>query len=116
MTYPQMEEDFLSYLGDRYCADDWKDARDALFSADDLNDDATPLANLQALYAKHITPQSSSPSDIAGPSEVSPRVVATPIRTPRHSSAYTHKSRHRSRRLPRARVSEIYSLGVCSVY
>ncbi|KAG1777244.1 hypothetical protein EV702DRAFT_1197572 [Suillus placidus] len=96
MTYPQMEEEFLSYLGDRYCAEDWKDARDALFSADDLNDDATPLANLQALYAKHVTPQSSSPSDIAGPSEDSPAVV-TPVRTPGHLSAYTRKSRSRRR-------------------
>ncbi|KAG1770610.1 hypothetical protein EV702DRAFT_1049328 [Suillus placidus] len=96
MTYPQMEEEFLSYLGDRYCAEDWKDARDALFSADDLNDDATPLANLQALYAKHVTPQSSLPSDIAGPSEDSPAVV-TPVRTPGHSSAYTRKSRSHRR-------------------
>ncbi|KIK33997.1 hypothetical protein CY34DRAFT_18019 [Suillus luteus UH-Slu-Lm8-n1] len=63
MTYPQMEEEFISYLGDRYCADDWKDAHDTLFSADDLNDDATPLMNLQALYAKHV-PQASSLSNI----------------------------------------------------
>ncbi|KAG1776272.1 hypothetical protein EV702DRAFT_1198293 [Suillus placidus] len=92
MTYPQMEEEFLSYLGDRYCAEDWKDARDTLFSADDLNDDTTPLANLQALYTKHVTPQSSSPLDIAGPLEDSPAVV-TPVRTPGHLSAYTRKSR-----------------------
>ncbi|KAG2097503.1 uncharacterized protein F5147DRAFT_777951 [Suillus discolor] len=72
MTYPQMEEDFISYLGDRYCADDWKDARDALFSADDLNDNATPLANLQVLYMKHV-PQASL-SNMAGPPEDS-RVI-----------------------------------------
>ncbi|KAG0691716.1 hypothetical protein DFH29DRAFT_883868 [Suillus ampliporus] len=29
MTYPQMDEAFSSYLGDRYVADDWKDARNA---------------------------------------------------------------------------------------
>ncbi|KAG1823890.1 uncharacterized protein BJ212DRAFT_1296412 [Suillus subaureus] len=100
MTYPQMEEEFLSDLGDRYCADDWKDARDTLFSADNLNDVATPLANLQALYAKHITPQSSSPSNVANPPEDSP-LVATPARTPGCLSAYTCKSHHRPHQQPR---------------
>ncbi|KAG1899231.1 uncharacterized protein F5891DRAFT_1190035 [Suillus fuscotomentosus] len=96
MTYPQMEEEFSSYLGDRYCADDWKDARAALFSADDLNDDATPLANLRALYAKHVVPRSSSPSDIVSSLEDS-SLVAIATRVTGHLSAHTHKSRHRSR-------------------
>jgi hypothetical protein len=100
MTYPQMEEEFSSYLSDRYCVDDWKDARDALFSADNLNDHATPLANLQALYAKYIAHQSSSPSDIADPPEYSPS-VATPARTPGRSSAYIRKSRHQSHQQPK---------------
>ncbi|KAG1830940.1 hypothetical protein DFJ58DRAFT_848376 [Suillus subalutaceus] len=34
MTYPKMEEVFLSYLGDRYTEGEWKEARDALFSSD----------------------------------------------------------------------------------
>ncbi|KAG1889783.1 uncharacterized protein F5891DRAFT_1198371 [Suillus fuscotomentosus] len=33
-TYPQTEEAFVSYLGDRYSAEDWKDALAALFSGD----------------------------------------------------------------------------------
>ncbi|KAG1739739.1 hypothetical protein EDB19DRAFT_1828733 [Suillus lakei] len=106
MTYPQMEEEFLSYLSDRYCADDWKDTRDALFSADDLNDDATPLANLQALYAKHCVPVAPLLSDTAGPLENSPS-VATAAKTPGRSSAYTHKSCHRSRQRPREEEEDL---------
>ncbi|KAG1759388.1 hypothetical protein EDD22DRAFT_849256 [Suillus occidentalis] len=98
MTYPQMEEEFISYLGDRYCADDWKDARDALFSADDLNDDATPLMNLQALYAKHV-PQASSLSNAGGQQEDSPVVSASRARG---RLSDTHKSR-RSRQQPRSK-------------
>ncbi|KIK36454.1 hypothetical protein CY34DRAFT_109516, partial [Suillus luteus UH-Slu-Lm8-n1] len=59
MTYPQLEEEFSSYLGDRYVFDDWKDARDALFSGD--GDDSIALANLRALKASHIPLLSSSP-------------------------------------------------------
>jgi hypothetical protein len=106
MTYPQMEEEFISYLGDRYCADDWKDARDALFSADDLNDDATPLMNLQALYAKHV-PQASSLSNAGGQQEDSPVVSASRARG---RLSDTRKSR-RSRQQPR--VCKIYSFGEC---
>jgi hypothetical protein len=58
MTYPQMEESFSSYLGDRYVADGWKDARDALFSGD--GDDSIALANLCALKARHMPLPSSS--------------------------------------------------------
>ncbi|KAG2737355.1 hypothetical protein P692DRAFT_20883658 [Suillus brevipes Sb2] len=58
MTYPQMEESFSSYLGDRYVADDWKDARDVLFSGD--GNDSISLANLCALKARHMPLPSSS--------------------------------------------------------
>ncbi|KAG1738150.1 uncharacterized protein EDB91DRAFT_1082901 [Suillus paluster] len=80
MTYPQMEEKFISYLGDRYCVNDWKDAQDTLFSADDLNDNVTPLVNLQALYAKHVLPQVSLLSNMASPLEDS-LIVASALRT-----------------------------------
>jgi hypothetical protein len=108
MTYPQMEEEFISYLGDRYCADDWKDARDALFSADDLNDDATPLMNLQALYAKHVT-QGSSLSNMARGSQPENSSIVSASRA-RGRLSDTRKSR-RSRRQPR--VSEICGFGDC---
>ncbi|KAG2063715.1 hypothetical protein BDR04DRAFT_1163363 [Suillus decipiens] len=57
ITYPQTEDAFLSYLGDQYTPDDWKDARAALFSGD--GDDALALSNLHALMAANI-PQGSS--------------------------------------------------------
>jgi hypothetical protein len=56
-TYPQTEEAFVSYLGDRYSAEDWKDALAALFSGD--GDDGIALANLRALKAIYI-PQVST--------------------------------------------------------
>ncbi|KAG1762160.1 hypothetical protein EV702DRAFT_1052638 [Suillus placidus] len=59
MTYPQLEEEFSSYLGDRYIFNDWKDARDALFSSD--GNDSIALANLRALKTSHIPLLSSSP-------------------------------------------------------
>jgi hypothetical protein len=52
MTYADMEEALLSYLGDRYRADDWKDARAALFSGD--GDDSIALTNLLTLKATHV--------------------------------------------------------------
>ncbi|KAG1820994.1 uncharacterized protein BJ212DRAFT_1478095 [Suillus subaureus] len=58
MTYPQMEETFSSYLGDQYVADDWKDARNALFSGN--GDDSIALTNLYALKARHMPLPSSS--------------------------------------------------------
>ncbi|KAG1728744.1 uncharacterized protein EDB91DRAFT_1085985 [Suillus paluster] len=45
MTYSQMEEAFLSYLGNQYSEDDWKESRDALFSGD--SDDNVILENLR---------------------------------------------------------------------
>jgi hypothetical protein len=67
-----MEEAFSSYLGDRYCSEDWKDARDALFSGD--GDDSIALANLLALRATHVL-QSSGPSEISGSQEKLPTVT-----------------------------------------
>jgi hypothetical protein len=61
MMYPQMEDALLSYLGDQYSADDWKESRDALFSGD--GDDKLALANLRAVKAKHIHPALSAPKD-----------------------------------------------------
>ncbi|KAG1875896.1 hypothetical protein C8R48DRAFT_768751 [Suillus tomentosus] len=58
MTYPQMEEAFSAYLGNQYIANDWKDARDALFSGDGC--DSIALTNLRALRARHILLLSSS--------------------------------------------------------
>lgn len=107
MTYPQMEEDFISYLGDRYCMDDWKDARDALFSAEDLNDNATPLANLQVLYTKHV-PQASLLNRV-GPPEDSWVIVSAPRTLGRLSD--TRKSHPSRQSRQRPKVSENCSFG-----
>ncbi|KAG1741377.1 hypothetical protein EDD22DRAFT_851700 [Suillus occidentalis] len=82
MTYPQMEEAFSSYLSDQYIADDWKDARDALFSAD--GDDSIALANIHALKARHMPLPSSS-------SRMNSRLLSTPSRT--DSSNHIKQSR-----------------------
>ncbi|KAG2052326.1 hypothetical protein BDR06DRAFT_973112 [Suillus hirtellus] len=58
MMYPQMEEAFSAYLGNRYIMSDWKDARDALFSGDGC--DSIALTNLHTLRARHILLLSSS--------------------------------------------------------
>jgi hypothetical protein len=76
MTYPDtMEEALLLYLGDRYFPDDWKNARDALFSGD--GDNSIALANLLALRANHVlqTVQSSGSSEISGPQKKLPTVT-----------------------------------------
>ncbi|KAG1781412.1 hypothetical protein EV702DRAFT_1041938 [Suillus placidus] len=57
-----MEAAFASYLGNRYDTDDWKEARDALFSGD--GDDCLALANLLALKARHIPQGASSTSTV----------------------------------------------------
>ncbi|KAG1804023.1 hypothetical protein EV424DRAFT_1544818 [Suillus variegatus] len=97
MTYPQMEEEFISYLGDRYCANDWKDTQDVLFSADDLNDNVTPLANLQALYTKHV-PQASSQSNMASPLEDSGVVSASRMLGRSSDTCKSHPSRRSCQR------------------
>ncbi|KAG1895209.1 uncharacterized protein F5891DRAFT_984416 [Suillus fuscotomentosus] len=98
MTYPQMENAFSAYLGGRYIADDWKDARDALFSGD--GNDSIALANLYALKAKHIPLPSSS-------SRVNSRLSSTPIQQPRKrpqsrtdSSTRVQQPRKRLKRNP----------------
>lgn len=87
MTYSQMEEALLSYLGDRYSADDWKEARDALFSGD--GNDSIALGNLRAVKAKHL-PQASSSS--ANGSSVSTSALRTDGRS---SSTRVQQSRRR---------------------
>ena len=47
-----MEEKLSSYLGDRYLADDWKDAKATLFSGED--DLGACLSNLEILRKKYI--------------------------------------------------------------
>jgi hypothetical protein len=61
MTYPKMEENFSSYLGDQYAEDEWKEAQDVLFSSD--GDNNVTLENLHAVKAKHISPASCVPKD-----------------------------------------------------
>ncbi|KAG1846393.1 WD40-repeat-containing domain protein [Suillus subalutaceus] len=61
MTYPQMEEALLSYLGNQYSEDEWKESRDALFSSD--SDDKIALENLRVVKAKHIPLASCVPKD-----------------------------------------------------
>ncbi|KAG1896425.1 uncharacterized protein F5891DRAFT_983434 [Suillus fuscotomentosus] len=70
MTYPQMEEALLSHLGPQYSADDWKDARDALFSGD--GNDSIALANLLALKARYMPQASDGPSKMMHPAKASP--------------------------------------------
>ncbi|KAG1809890.1 uncharacterized protein HD556DRAFT_1302308 [Suillus plorans] len=72
MTYPQLEEAFSAYLGDRYIFDDWKDARDVLFSGDgDDGDNSITLANLRASKTSHI-PLPLSPPRTDGPLSSTP--------------------------------------------
>jgi hypothetical protein len=52
ISYSEMEEKLSSYLGDRYSADDWKDAKATLFSGED--DLAACLRNLELLRKKYI--------------------------------------------------------------
>jgi len=93
MTFPLMEEALASYLGARYCPDDWKDARDALFSGD--GDDSIALANLLALRDTHVL-QSSSSSDISGPQK---ELTLTPaLKTyERIPNAHAQRPRKRSK-------------------
>jgi hypothetical protein len=89
-----MEEAFSSYLGDRYCSEDWKDARDALFSSD--GDDSIALANLLALRATHVL-QSSGPSEILGPQEKLPTVTLALKTYERISNARAKQSHKQSK-------------------
>ncbi|KAG1893327.1 uncharacterized protein F5891DRAFT_1196559 [Suillus fuscotomentosus] len=60
LGYAQMEDGLILYLGKRYCADDWAEAKLALFSSD--GDDAKAMENLAALKNKYIVPKTSSSS------------------------------------------------------
>jgi hypothetical protein len=103
MSYPQMEDAFSSYLGSRYSADDWKDARDALFSGD--GDDSIALANLKVLKARHIVHATSGSSDMASPAKDSSVARSAPRTSGGVSSTRNHRSRTRRRA---SKVSEIF--------
>ncbi|KAG1738459.1 hypothetical protein EDD22DRAFT_852065 [Suillus occidentalis] len=60
MTYPEMDDALVSYLGDQYSASDWEEARQALFSGD--GDIDFCLKNLDTVMAKHIPPLKNSKS------------------------------------------------------
>lgn len=60
MTYPEMDDALVSYLGDQYSASDWEEARQALFSGD--GDIDLCLKNLDTVMAKHIPPLKNSKS------------------------------------------------------
>lgn len=57
-----MEDGLISYLGERYCVDDWAEAKLALFSSD--GNDAEVLKNLAALKNKYIVPETSLLSSV----------------------------------------------------
>jgi hypothetical protein len=52
MSFSEMEEKLSSYLGDRYSADDWKDAKSTLFSGED--DLGVCSRNLELLRKSYI--------------------------------------------------------------
>lgn len=80
-TYPQTEEAFVSYLGDRYSAEDWKDALATLFSGD--GDDMIALANLCALKAVYICQASTVSSNMTKVAKASPVATSAPKRNRR---------------------------------
>lgn len=60
MTYPEMDDALVLYLGDQYSASDWEEARHALFSGD--SDIGLCLKNLDTVMLKHIPPLKISKS------------------------------------------------------
>lgn len=52
LSYRQAEEGLISYLGDRYREDDWREAKLAVFSGD--GDDYEAMNNLMALKRRYI--------------------------------------------------------------
>lgn len=92
MTYPQMEAAFASYLGNRYNADDWKEARDVLFSGDD--DNCLALANLLALKARHVPQGASSTSTVVTLRKDSAISVSAPKAAVRPKSARVRRVRN----------------------
>ncbi|KAG2094639.1 uncharacterized protein F5147DRAFT_657116 [Suillus discolor] len=75
------EEAFVSYLGDRYSAEDWKDALAALFSGD--GDDIIALANLHALKAIYICQASTVSLNMTKAAKASPVTTSMPKRNRR---------------------------------
>lgn len=59
MSFGEMEEKLSLYLGDRYSADDWKDAKTMLFSGKD--DLGACLRNLETLRKRHTVPHRPRP-------------------------------------------------------
>ncbi|KAG2737495.1 hypothetical protein P692DRAFT_201874824 [Suillus brevipes Sb2] len=59
MSFGEMEEKLSLYLGDRYSADDWKDAKTMLFSGED--DLGACLRNLETLRKRHTVPRRPRP-------------------------------------------------------
>lgn len=60
MTYPEMEDAFFAYLGDRYSPDDWAEARDALWSGE--GNDELSLENLLRVKDRYL-PRVSVPTE-----------------------------------------------------
>jgi hypothetical protein len=62
-SYEDTRGKIKDYLGDRFSADEWREATDAWFSGDE--DDTVSLANFKIIRAKHKSLQHSynSPSD-----------------------------------------------------
>ncbi|KAG2101543.1 hypothetical protein BD769DRAFT_1393800 [Suillus cothurnatus] len=52
MTYPEMEDTFFAYLGDRYSPDEWAEARDALWSGE--GNDEVSLENLLRVKDRYL--------------------------------------------------------------
>jgi hypothetical protein len=92
MTYPQMEAAFSLYLGDQHNTDDWKDARDALFSGD--GDNNLALANLLALKARHVHQGASGSSNIVTSQKGSSTFTSAPKAAGRFKSARVRRVRH----------------------
>jgi hypothetical protein len=60
MTYPDMENAFFAYLGNRYSPDDWAEARDALWSGE--GNDELSLENLLRVKDRYL-PRVSVPTE-----------------------------------------------------
>ncbi|KAG1844870.1 hypothetical protein C8R48DRAFT_780091 [Suillus tomentosus] len=92
MTYPQMEAAFSLYLGDQHNTDDWKDARDALFSGD--GDNNLALANLLALKARHVHQGASGSSNIVTSQKGSSTFTSAPKAAGRFKSARVRRPKN----------------------
>ncbi|KAG2352037.1 hypothetical protein BDR07DRAFT_1384917 [Suillus spraguei] len=73
MTYPEMENMFFVYLGNRYSPDDWAEARDVLWSGD--GNDEISLENLLRVKDKYL-PRVSVPREDSSLPKSTSRTVA----------------------------------------